>query len=72
MKVKINKVFPCPFCGGKPKVLEINKGWAGFTGMVYDYSVRCFFCRATTATFHTLEAAREAWNKRVAEKGEET
>ena len=64
MKVTINKVKPCPFCGGKPKVLEINKGWAGMTGMIYDYSVKCASCRASTATFHTIDAARIAWNRR--------
>ena len=70
MKVKINKVLPCPFCGGRPKLLEINKGWAGFTGEVYDYAVKCGSCRASTATFHTLEAAREAWNRRPEEGGD--
>ena len=65
MKVSVGKIKPCPFCGGHPKLIELNKGFAGFTGNVYDYSVKCGACRATTATYHTIDDARRAWNRRA-------
>ena len=64
MKVNVGKFLNCPFCGGKPKVIELNKGFAGFTGNIYDYLVKCGACRATTATYHTIEDALKAWNRR--------
>lgn len=72
MRVTIGKIKPCPFCGGRPKLIELNKGFAGFTGSVYDYSVKCGACRATTATYHTIDDAKRAWNRRAGkEEGHE-
>lgn len=65
MKITVAKMKPCPFCGCRPKLIELNKGFGGMTGNIYDYSVRCAGCRASTATFHSIEDARKAWNKRT-------
>lgn len=53
---------PCPFCGGKGKVVDVNGFWC---------AVICEKCNATTnsilcsAEYAAKEKAIEAWNRRI-------
>ena len=58
----------CPFCGGKPKLLnrldvEDNK-------MKTLYKVTCSACHASTAEYDSNVLALMAWNNRAGQKDE--
>jgi len=62
-----NSALNCPFCGGRPQVIERNElNFAG--GDWSDYIVQCKKIRCpikpTTTMKRTLEDALEAWNTR--------
>ena len=50
---------PCPFCGGKAKVMNGPDDW-----------VQCDRCGATTAFSATVESAIAKWNRRVKDCGD--
>lgn len=50
----MDKLKPCPFCGGKALL------W-GFIG----YVVKCTLCGVETIIYETEEEATEAWNRRA-------
>lgn len=52
----MDKLKPCPFCGGKPAIVE-----DGYKAI----AVHCFNCGADI-TAETSEKARAAWNRRPA------
>ena len=54
----MNKLKPCPFCGGLAKI----------TGSQYCTDMRwviCKDCHASTTVLDSEEEAIEAWNRRV-------
>ena len=66
----MNKIKPCPFCGGEPS-FEIDYGCYGYTPNVYR--IECDDCGAYFSLvddFHNSEEENEAelikrWNRRV-------
>lgn len=57
---------PCPFCGGKARL--IKKSWTEFGGP-YDFTVHCDDCSAgIRCYFPTENEAIEAWNRRAGEE----
>lgn len=56
------KLKPCPFCGGKAKLVEtyVEKG-------IWVYSVDCSNCKTRQQVSKTEEEAINAWNTRVKE-----
>ena len=56
---------PCPFCGGRAKVMNGPDDWAQC-----DW-VQCDRCGATTAFSATVESAIAKWNSRVKDCGDE-
>ena len=52
------KLKPCPFCGGKAYVDDPN----------YNYVVRCYKCRVSTAWYADKNKALKAWNTRTGEE----
>lgn len=56
----MDKLKPCPFCGGKAKVQRYP----------HNYSVYCTKCGARTILFKPTEKeAFEAWNRRTEGSG---
>lgn len=52
---------PCPFCGGKAKMIEHD-----FHKLEATWGVRCVECGAQTNQFFTMRAlATKAWNRRT-------
>ena len=45
---------PCPFCGEKAELLGFTRLW-----------VQCTQCAAQTRLYVYMDAAEEAWNRRV-------
>lgn len=58
MKVKINKILPCPFCGGEA---EVQKSFDVFP--VYRVKHHCELTIVTQWKFKR-ERAVELWNRR--------
>ena len=71
---------PCPFCGGKAKVLEGTTSNI-FGHLFYDYCVKCTDCSAFLGLYQVGDSAEfgllydtekeaiEAWNTRAAQEG---
>ena len=59
----LNKMKPCPFCGGKNII--VLKRYTG-QGLVHHYfMVQCDKCKAGSGIYQTPVYAEEAWNKRA-------
>ncbi len=57
---EMNKLKPCPFCGGEAVHLRSN--------LVYTTTyVSCTKCSARTDYYNTKGWATRAWNRRVSE-----
>jgi len=53
--LKIDRVFPCPFCGGRPAQMSaMGEHW-----------FLCPSCRASSEMTSSAETARAAWNRRT-------
>ena len=52
----MDKLLPCPFCGGKGVVKAI--------GIYMEYSVKCWDCGAKIKNCDVKSEAIEAWNRR--------
>lgn len=53
--LKIDRVLPCPFCGGRPAQMSV----------MGEHWVLCPSCRASSGMTSSAESAREAWNRRA-------
>ena len=54
----MDKLKPCPFCGGKPEV-------RGGTTVLSLTQIRCTDCQCCTAYWRGYDKAVEVWNRRV-------
>lgn len=64
------KIKPCPFCGGKPKVYSTPT-----TGMFEGFAqIGCERCNVTQigTQYRNVKEATEAWNRRAVIKDEVT
>lgn len=65
------KLKPCPFCGSKPMLFVDDYMQCGVVcegcGMYLGVKLECGVALQDgwKATFYTLEAATQAWNRRV-------
>lgn len=60
----MDKLKPCPFCGGKAEML-INK----YNDLRKEYLVACTKCDGMVERWReTEEEATEQWNRRVSDK----
>lgn len=50
------KLKPCPFCGGKAKIVKTYTIW-----------VKCINCHASANCHSTKKEAAAAWNRRMEE-----
>ncbi len=57
-QISRQKLKPCPFCGGEPKIHRIDRSTEFFR-------IVCFNCFSDTGNYYTEKEAIEAWNKRV-------
>ncbi|MDQ0204096.1 Lar family restriction alleviation protein [Pectinatus haikarae] len=60
----MEKLKPCPFCGGKAKERESYVTNMNGTH-VKHYYCSCLTCHVSTESFKTITAARKAWNQRA-------
>ena len=58
----MKELKPCPFCGGKAKILSRAIDW-----LLDEHIIKCESCNCRTDTYETKGEAREAWNKRYKE-----
>ena len=62
------ELLPCPFCGGEAiRLVDFDDEYE----RVYLESVHCRSCHARVAWQETVEAAAEAWNRRVTDDGKQ-
>lgn len=68
----MDKLRPCPFCGGKPGLYLSDPAQFIAEGEPKEpfYSIRCSECMSGTANFFSIQKAAEAWNRRT-EEGEQ-
>ena len=57
---------PCPFCGGKAAVHELETR----TSSIGGYYVICTKCLTSSNNYSTPEIAAERWNRRVKDESE--
>ena len=63
----MNELKPCPFCGGRAHMTELNK-IAAFRYIVCCVNRDCIAYRlssAYTPRYYTEEEATEKWNRRM-------
>ena len=58
-----NDLKNCPFCGGKPVVVECNADLEGenFKG----FAISCELCGITTPASDNEEEIKKNWNRRI-------
>ena len=59
----MNRLKPCPFCGGKS--IDIIRIKDSFWDTGETYHVKCANCNVETQTYFRKIDAIEAWNRRV-------
>lgn len=57
-----DKLKPCPFCGGKPKYVEVTGGWCAIVCERCDATTKCFII---SSEYAAMERAVKAWNRRT-------
>lgn len=59
----------CPFCGGKPRILEITHPWdlADCSGKSGRFSVMCEGCGCSTKEYKDKDSAVWNWRRRVSQ-----
>lgn len=56
----------CPFCKGKPRILEIRPAWGSMNfGGDSDFFVVCEDCGCRTKDYKDKESAVRSWSRRV-------
>ena len=59
----MNKLKPCPFCGGQPELVHLCMG------LQDEWYVVCHECEIRTLAFFTPTKAASRWNRRVKNNG---
>ena len=70
MSAKMNKLLPCPFCGGEGVMDKRPRSQYG--KVKYAYFIRCESCWAQGSSPKSEAGAVEVWNMRTARKVKET
>lgn len=67
-KRMVDSLPRCPFCDGKPRILEIRPAWGSmnFDGDS-DFSVACEDCGCGTKDYKDKESAVRSWSRRVSQ-----
>lgn len=66
----MDKLKPCPFCGGEVELLDYTDKWYGF----WDYKIKCKKCRAymdspsTAVVRHTDTGLHQTRNEETMQK----
>ena len=60
----MDKLRPCPFCGGQADISIDPEAVVDTEGRRWAYTVVCNRCCATSGLTYLPEKAREAWNRR--------
>lgn len=58
----MDKLKPCPFCGGDPKFVEVTGGWCAIVCNRCDATTKCFII---SSDYAAKDRAVKAWNRRV-------
>ena len=61
----MNKLKPCPFCGGIPKRHKIKNDFFDTGTYITGYAVFCQNCRCSTEYELTQIEADKHWNRRA-------
>ena len=58
----MDKLKPCPFCGGKAKIVDVSGGWCA---VVCDKCEATSKCIVYSGAYAAEAAAIKAWNRRA-------
>lgn len=64
----MDKVKPCPFCGGDARFYYMKRHW--WTRRNPFVFVACKVCHATSNLKDTIAEAEKVWNTRTKERGD--
>lgn len=65
-KQMVDSLPRCPFCGGKPRILETRPAWGSMSfGGDSEFSVVCKDCGCGTKGYRDKESAVRSWSRRV-------
>lgn len=61
----MNKLKPCPFCGGGAEYAHLKKRFSLGLGIWCPSYIRCRVCGATSPVKVAMEGAINSWNRRA-------
>lgn len=61
----MNKLKPCPFCGGEAHISTDPDGLKDTWGRFWAFTVVCDRCAATSGLGFNVDMIANAWNRRA-------